>query len=85
MDHYFDKLLQIAVFDPKIVKNKYLCEEATRRVEPLVQICLKWGKTGVVPEKLILSHFENSKSDSNESSKAVAKIKTRTKIPLLKK
>jgi uncharacterized protein len=25
MDHYFDKLLQIAVFDPKVVKNEYLC------------------------------------------------------------
>lgn len=59
MDHYFDKLLQIAVFDPSIVQNKYLCEEAAHRVEPLVQICLEWGKTGIVPEKLILSHAED--------------------------
>ena len=36
MDHYFDKLLQIAVFDSNTVANKFLCEEADRRVEPLV-------------------------------------------------
>ena len=53
MDHYFDKLLQIARFDIDVVKNKFLCEEAERRVEPLVQICLEWGKTGKVPEATI--------------------------------
>ncbi len=36
MDHYFDKLLQIALFDKKTVANEYLCEEADRRVDPLV-------------------------------------------------
>ena len=58
MDHYFDKLLQIARFDNNVVKNKFLCEEAERRVEPLVQICLEWGKTGVVPEATIQSYAE---------------------------
>lgn len=36
MDHYFDKLLQIAVFDKQTVANKWLCEEADRRVDPLI-------------------------------------------------
>ena len=36
MDHYFDKLLQIARFEPDIVRNEYLCAEAEKRVEPLV-------------------------------------------------
>lgn len=58
MDHYFDKLLQIAAFDPSVVKNSYLIAEQKARVEPLVKICLEWGKTGVVPEKLILSYDE---------------------------
>ena len=46
MDHYFDKLLQIARFEADIVRNDYLCAEAEKRVEPLVQVCLEWGKTG---------------------------------------
>ena len=36
MDHYFDKLLQIAKFDPKTTQNDFLCEEASKRVNPLV-------------------------------------------------
>ena len=43
MDHYFDKLLQIAKFEPDVVQNDFLCEEAEKRVEPLVQVCLEWG------------------------------------------
>ena len=53
MDHYYDKLLQIAVFDKKIVKNDYLCAEAESRVTPLLAICLKYGKTGKPPIALI--------------------------------
>jgi hypothetical protein len=30
MDHYYDKLLQIAVFKPDVVKNKYLVHEASQ-------------------------------------------------------
>ena len=36
MDHYFDKLLQIALFDKKTVCNEWLCAEAERRVDPLL-------------------------------------------------
>ena len=32
MDHYFDKLLHIAVYDPEVVQNTFLEEEASRRV-----------------------------------------------------
>ena len=32
MDHYYDKLLHVAVFDAEVVKNSYLLEEAARRV-----------------------------------------------------
>lgn len=53
MDHYFDKLLQIAVFDKKTVANEFLCEEAERRVDPLVKVCLKFGKTGEAPVSMI--------------------------------
>jgi hypothetical protein len=30
MDHYYDKLLQIARFDADVVKNSYLCQEASK-------------------------------------------------------
>ena len=32
MDHYYDKLLHIAVFDKSVVQNSFLVEEAARRV-----------------------------------------------------
>jgi hypothetical protein len=55
MDHYYDKLLQIAVFEPAVVQNSYLVTEATKRVEPLVRICLEFGKSGEAPIDLINS------------------------------
>jgi len=33
MDHYYDKLLQIAVFDSRVVKNPYLTQEAAKGTE----------------------------------------------------
>ncbi len=30
MDHYYDKLLQIAVFKPVVVNNTYLVQEASK-------------------------------------------------------
>lgn len=90
MDHYFDKLLQIAAFDPTVVQNSYLIEEQKQRVEPLVKICLAWGKTGIVPEKLILSYDEsdsNSKDSvvSKDAKNSKTKTKSGSKISLLRK
>jgi len=56
MDHYYDKLLQIAVFKPEVVNNTYLVQEASKRVQPLLDVCVQYGKTGVVPEELIMSY-----------------------------
>lgn len=56
MDHYFDKLLQIAKFDPKTTQNDFLVNEAANRVDPLVQICLEFGKEGKVPINTIRRH-----------------------------
>ena len=53
MDHYYDKLLQIAHFDPDVVDNSYLQGEAAKRVKPLVEICLEFGKTGQVPVEML--------------------------------
>jgi len=53
MDHYYDKLLQIAVFQPEVVRCPSLEEEAGRRVQPLLDICLQAGRTGEAPVLLI--------------------------------
>lgn len=55
MDHYYDKLLQIAVFPPEVVRCPPLEQEAARRVKPLVDICLEHGRTGEAPVELIRS------------------------------
>lgn len=74
MDHYFDKLLQIALFDKKTVANEYLCSEADRRVDPLVQVILKFGKTGKPPISMIkkfakeLEQPEGKKRKSSSNS-----------------
>jgi hypothetical protein len=65
-------LLQIAAFDPSTVQNAYLIEEQKLRVEPLVKICLQWGRTGIVPEKMILSH------DPSRRNPTVAKSRPKT-------
>jgi len=61
MDHYFDKLLQIAVFEPDVVKNEFLVQMAKQRVEPLLRICLEFGKKGTAPVDLIKSFEINNK------------------------
>lgn len=61
MDHYYDKLLHVAQFDPKVVRNEYLIKEAKNRVQPLVDICLAHGRTGKVPVELIESYIESDK------------------------
>ena len=84
MDHYFDKLLQIARFEQEIVKNNFLCQEAEKRVEPLVDICLEWGRTGKVPVDLIMSHADKSSKKKKTEEKKVQKNEP-AKIPALKK
>jgi len=57
MDHYYDKLLQIAVFPTDVVQCSYLTDEAQRRVKPLVEICLEASKRGEAPIDLIKSYI----------------------------
>ena len=55
MDHYYDKLLHIAHFSESVVQNRWLTEEAARRVKPLVDVCVAFGQSGEVPVDLIKS------------------------------
>lgn len=61
MCHYYDKLLHIAatyIKEPETVANDWIVKEAISRVEPLENICLLYGKDGVVPEELIKSYMK---------------------------
>ena len=49
MDHYFDKLLQVARPPVDLVRNAYLEAKAAERAAPLLKICLSYGATGEVP------------------------------------
>ena len=84
MDHYFDKLLQIAVFDKQTVANDWLCEEADRRVDPLVQVCLKYGKTGKAPISMIKKFAKELESPVDDEKKSV-EVKIDSESPILAK
>ena len=49
IDHYFDKLLQIARPAPSLVRNPYLEREAEHRAAPLLRVITAYGETGEVP------------------------------------
>ena len=62
MDHYYDKLLHIAKFDINVIRNPYLVEEAKKRVQPLVDVCIESGKTGQAPVGTIKKLEQSLKS-----------------------
>ena len=49
LDHYYDKLLQVARPPPALVRNSYLERRALAGAEPLIAICCEYGRTGAVP------------------------------------
>jgi uncharacterized protein len=55
ISHYYDKLLHVARPPPDIVRNQYLETKAEESCEELIEVCLRFGKTGVVDEEYIQS------------------------------
>ena len=55
IDHYYDKLLHIARPPREIVRNPYLERMAESSAQPLVEVCLRFGRTGMVDESYIMS------------------------------
>mmetsp|Transcript_9052 Transcript_9052/g.16072 ORF Transcript_9052/g.16072 Transcript_9052/m.16072 type:complete len:271 (-) Transcript_9052:120-932(-) len=53
ISHYYDKLLHIAMPPPSIVQNRYLESAAERGAAELLEVCVRYGKTGVVDEDYI--------------------------------
>ena len=48
LDHYYDKLLQVARPPASDVRNEYLEMAARERARPLLDVCLAFGRTGAV-------------------------------------
>lgn len=48
ISHYYDKLLHVARPPKEIVRNPYLEEKARESSQELVEMCLRFGKTGTV-------------------------------------
>ena len=55
ISHYYDKLLHIARPPKEIVRNLYLERQAESGSTDLVEICLRYGKTGKVDEEYIIT------------------------------
>jgi uncharacterized protein len=51
ISHYYDKLLHVARPPPTIVRNAYLERKAAEGAAPLVEVCLRFGKTRKVDEE----------------------------------
>jgi uncharacterized protein len=58
ISHYYDKLLHVARPPPEIVRNEYLEAKAEESCEELIEVCLRFGRTGVVDEEYIQSLME---------------------------
>ena len=54
ISHYFDKLLHVARPPPEIVRNRYLESMAEESSRELVEVCVRFGRTGVVDTEYIL-------------------------------
>lgn len=64
IDHYYDKLLRIGLFESK---NVYLDKMAERRNAPPVALCIAFGKTGTMPQ-LVLDMARHLASTEAESA-----------------
>lgn len=55
ISHYYDKLLHVACPPKEIVCNTYLESQLYDSAKELIEVCLRFGKTGVVDEDYIRS------------------------------
>jgi uncharacterized protein len=61
ISHYYDKLLHVARPPPDSVRNPYLERKAAESCEELIEVCLRFGRTGVVDEEYIQSLVDKVK------------------------
>ncbi|KAL7535649.1 hypothetical protein ACHAXR_006641 [Thalassiosira sp. AJA248-18] len=66
ISHYYDKLLHVARPPPEIVRNKYLEDMAAESSKVLVEVCLRFGETGMVDDEYILALGKNTSVTINK-------------------
>ncbi len=62
ISHYYDKLLHIARPPKDIVRNPYLESQAELSSKELVEVCLRFSRTGIVDEEFIMSLMADAQS-----------------------
>jgi uncharacterized protein len=67
ISHYYDKLLHIACPPKDIVRNSYLERIAEESARELVEVCLRFGKTGQVDEEYILQLADEWKMEAAQA------------------
>ena len=55
LGHYYDKLFHVACPPSQIVRNEYLEAKLRDSAKELVEVCLRYGRTGIVDEEYIQS------------------------------
>lgn len=58
ISHYYDKLLHVALPPSDIVRNRYLEQMQQESAAELLEVCIRFGKHGVVDEDYILGLAE---------------------------
>ena len=58
ISHYYDKLLHISRPPKEIVRNPYLEQMSESSSKDLVEVCIRFGKSGKVDEEHILGLTE---------------------------
>ena len=53
ISHYYDKLLHVACPPKRMVQNAYLEKQAEASSEALLEVCLRYGRTGVIDESYL--------------------------------
>jgi uncharacterized protein len=53
ISHYYDKLLHVACPPKEMVRNAYLEQMAQDSSEALMEVCLRFGRTGVIDHDYI--------------------------------
>lgn len=59
ISHYYDKLLHVACPPKDIVQNPYLERKAQDSAKELLEVCLRYGRSGIVDEEFIRSLMDS--------------------------
>jgi hypothetical protein len=59
LDHFYDKLLRLAVYP---IRNSYFDAECKKRIQPLIDFVLKFGRGEILTKEQIQEFIDRNKS-----------------------